>query len=84
MSKGRFAPQDRTLVQIDTPMDLWVLEVALVGPQGKNVKVDLEGCRVVLADHASTPADSQVGPVRVVLVGHIDCLLYTSPSPRDS
>ena len=53
-------------------MGLRVLEVALVGPQVVNVTVDLEGCRVVLADHTSTPADSKVGPVRVVIVGHID------------
>ena len=72
VGKDRSTPQDRTLVQVDTPNGLWVLEVALVGPQGENVKVDLEGCRVVLADHTSTPADSKVGPVKVVLVGHTD------------
>ena len=60
------------MVQVDSPVGLWVLEVALVGPQSEAVKVDLEGCRIALADHTTTPAGPKGCPVRVVLAGHID------------
>ena len=32
VKKGGISPQDHTMVQVDTPIGLCVLEVALVGP----------------------------------------------------
>ena len=69
-----FSHQDRMKVQVDTVVALPVLEVALVGPQGEAVKVDLEDCKAALAGHKIIPAGPKVVPVRVALAGRTHTL----------
>ena len=56
-----------------------------------HVQRSLPGCHAVLAEiEFSRRADRQMGPLAlaysiiVAFVQLVDCLLYTSPSPRDS
>ena len=67
-----FSPKDYTMVQVDTSISLWVLEVALAGPQGEAAEVDLEGCKTTLADRTTILVGPKVFPIRVVLAGRID------------
>ena len=57
------------MVQVDTPVEISVLEVALFGPQGEATEVDLKDCKTALADRTTIPAGPKVVPVRVVLAG---------------
>ena len=72
VEKDGFAPQDHTLVQVDTLVALSVLEVSLIGPQGEVAEVDLEGCKTALADRKTILVGQKVVPVRVVLAGRTD------------
>ena len=70
VERDGFSPQDHMVVQVDTPITLPVLEVALVGPQGEALEVNLEDCKTALASRKVIPARLKVVPVRVVLVGN--------------
>ena len=55
------------MVQVDTPVALWVLEVAPFEPQGEVAEVDLEGCKTSLTDRTKIPTGLKVVLVRAVL-----------------
>ena len=79
--KVELALQDRTTASVGTLIDLWVLEVALVGPQGEAIYVDLEDCKTALAGCKIIPTGSKVGPVRVDLASHIHTLAGSKVVP---
>ena len=74
VERDGFSPQDNMKVQVETSISLLVLEVAVVGPQGEDVEVDLEDFKTTLAGRKIIPVGPKVVPVRVSLVGHMHTL----------